>query len=85
MDKILLEPVEYYKSLPGKNIRSQITEIIGKNFEFSESVILQTKNIVDTIHNCSLIIDDIEDNSTLRRGYECAHIKYTMPLSLNAG
>lgn len=85
MDKILLEPVEYYKSLPGKNIRSHITEIIGKNFKFSESVILQTKNIVDTIHNCSLVIDDIEDNSTLRRGYECAHIKYTIPLSLNAG
>lgn len=34
MNNKLLEPVEYYKSLPGKNIRSQINEIIGKKFEF---------------------------------------------------
>lgn len=85
MNKILLEPVEYYKSLPGKNIRSHIINIIGKKFIFSDLIINQTNNIVDTIHNCSLIIDDIQDNSTLRRGYECAHIKYTMPFSLNAG
>lgn len=85
MNSKLLEPVEYYKSLPGKNIRSYITDVIGKNYNFSNSIIDETKKIVDTIHNCSLIIDDIEDNSTIRRGYECAHIKFTLPLSLNAG
>lgn len=85
ISKTLLEPVEYYKCLPGKNIRSDIINIIGKNYNFSELIINKTKNIVDTIHNCSLVIDDIQDNSKLRRGYECAHIKYTMPLSLNAG
>lgn len=74
MNNKLLEPVEYYKSLPGKNIRSYITDVIGKNFNFSNSIIDETKKIVDTIHNCSLIIDDIEDNSTLRRGYECAQL-----------
>lgn len=83
--KILLEPVEYYKSLPGKNIRSEIIKIIGKKYNFSDSVINETNNIVDIIHNCSLIIDDIQDDSKLRRGHECAHIKYTMPFSLNAG
>ena len=31
------------------------------------------------------MIDDIEDNSLLRRNVPCAHIKYGLPLSLNAG
>jgi geranylgeranyl pyrophosphate synthase len=83
--KVLLDPVEYYKSLPGKNIRSDIINIIGKSYKFSESIINEINNIIDTIHNCSLVIDDIQDDSKLRRGNECSHIKYTMPLSLNAG
>ena len=37
------------------------------------------------MHNASLVIDDIEDNSLLRRNKPCAHIKYGIPLSINAG
>ena len=37
------------------------------------------------MHNAALVIDDIQDNSLLRRRQECAHIKYGIPLTLNAG
>ncbi|MEM4633574.1 MAG: polyprenyl synthetase family protein, partial [Candidatus Anstonellaceae archaeon] len=40
---------------------------------------------IEMFHNFTLIHDDIEDNSLLRRGKPCLHIKYGLPLALNAG
>ncbi|MEM4554297.1 MAG: polyprenyl synthetase family protein [Candidatus Anstonellaceae archaeon] len=40
---------------------------------------------VEMFHNFTLIHDDIEDASLLRRGMPCMHIKYGVPLALNAG
>lgn len=40
---------------------------------------------VETLHNASLIIDDIEDNSVMRRGEDCCHVKFGLPVAINAG
>jgi geranylgeranyl diphosphate synthase, type I len=40
---------------------------------------------VELIHNFSLIHDDIEDNSSLRRGRPTVWSKWGIPLALNAG
>ena len=40
---------------------------------------------IELFHNLTLIHDDIEDNSLLRRGKPCLHIEYGIPLALNAG
>ncbi|MEM4348597.1 MAG: polyprenyl synthetase family protein, partial [Candidatus Anstonellaceae archaeon] len=40
---------------------------------------------IEMFHNFTLIHDDIEDGSLLRRGVPCMHIKYGVPLALNAG
>ena len=36
-------------------------------------------------HTGSLIVDDIQDDSRIRRGDVCLHVRYGMPLALNAG
>ena len=36
------------------------------------------------LHNASLLIDDIQDNSKLRRGVPVAHNIYGVPLTINA-
>jgi octaprenyl-diphosphate synthase len=41
--------------------------------------------MVEIAHNGSLIVDDIEDGATQRRGGEAEHIKFGMDLALNAG
>ena len=41
------------------------------------------KEIVGYLHNASLLIDDIEDNSRLRRGRPVAHKIYGLPNTLN--
>lgn len=39
---------------------------------------------VEMLHNASLLIDDIQDNSKLRRGVPVAHSIYGVPLTINA-
>ncbi len=41
--------------------------------------------MTELIHAGALVIDDIEDNSLLRRGQECLHLRYGVDVALNAG
>jgi len=85
MENILLEPVNYYKRQKGKNIRKILSDLFGKLLGVSETNIELINNITNDVHNASLVIDDIEDNGTLRRKQPCAHLKYGIPLSINSG
>jgi geranylgeranyl pyrophosphate synthase len=42
-------------------------------------------SIVEVLHAGSLIVDDIEDASTSRRGRPALHLSHGLPLALNAG
>jgi len=85
MEEILLEPVTYYKNLKGKNIRKLLGELLGKLLNVNDENILLINNIITDCHNASLVIDDIEDNSIMRRNQPCSHIKYGIPLAINSG
>jgi len=85
MEDILLEPVNYYKRQKGKNIRKVLGDLFGKLLGVSETNIELINDITNDSHNASLVIDDIEDNGTLRRNEPCAHLKYGTPLSINSG
>ena len=80
----LLEPVMYYKNLPGKNIRKNITFFVGNKFNINHELIHFTYQFIDDLHNASLIIDDIQDNSLLRRNAPTCHLKYGIPMSIGA-
>ena len=80
----LLEPIMYYKNLPGKNIRKIITSYIGNKFKVDNQLIVFTYNFIDDLHNASLVIDDIQDNSLIRRNSKTCHLKYGIPMSIGA-
>ena len=46
---------------------------------------LKAATAIEMFHNFTLIHDDIEDCSEMRRGRPCMHVKYGVPLALNAG
>lgn len=46
---------------------------------------LQFSALPEIIHNGTLMIDDIEDDSDLRRGEACIHKKYGVDVAVNAG
>ena len=83
-EKMLTEPVKYYLDLKGKNIRKYISNILGTYLGIDSQDLKNVDEIISIVHNASLVIDDIQDNSFLRRNQECAHIKYGVPLSINA-
>jgi geranylgeranyl diphosphate synthase type 3 len=85
METILLEPVNYYKRQKGKNIRKTLCNFFGKLLGVNDLNIDFINEITNDFHNASLVIDDIEDNGTLRRNNPCAHLIYGIPLSINAG
>ena len=56
-------------------------EALGKSSEYFEG----SACLAELIHSGALIIDDIEDNSPLRRGDKSLHVKYGLDVALNAG
>ncbi|KAL6931446.1 uncharacterized protein HGUI_03001 [Hanseniaspora guilliermondii] len=55
------------------------------NIEPQSKEIVAIMEFINILHNSSLLIDDIEDNSLERRGEKCAYIQYGTALTLNCG
>ncbi len=81
----VIDPAKYLLDLGGKRWRPvlmlTIIDALGKNSdEYIEFSI-----IPEVIHNATLIHDDIEDNSNVRRGAPAVHVKYGVDVALNLG
>lgn len=84
----MIETVKYIIASGGKRWRALLTVLFHQAFYTTDDVpsaIYQLASAVEFIHTASLIHDDIEDASELRRGKKAAHIKYGVDTALNAG
>lgn len=81
----LLGPARALLSRPGKGFRESLVRlcwsIAGGRGEMPSALPL----IVEIIHAGSLVIDDVEDDSSLRRGGACLHRLYGVPIAINVG
>lgn len=84
VDQIVLQPFEYIQKVPGKNIRSKLVLALNHWFKVPQEKIEHVTSIIQIIHTASLMQDDIQDDSKLRRGLPTAHLIYGMPVSLNS-
>lgn len=50
-----------------------------------EEAVLSCAYLCEMVHNGSLVVDDIEDDSKLRRGKPCLHLIYNVDVAVNAG
>lgn len=83
-EQSLLEPFRYINSVPGKNVRGKLIDCFQLWMKVeSDDVLTKVKDIVGDLHNASLLIDDIEDNSKLRRGQPVAHSIFGVPAVIN--
>lgn len=74
LDKTLIEPYHYINAVPGKDVRGKLIDCFNLWLKVPDASTLdEIKSIVADLHNASLLIDDIEDNSKLRRGVPVAH------------
>ncbi|KAJ3088038.1 Geranylgeranyl pyrophosphate synthase [Quaeritorhiza haematococci] len=82
-EKILLEPFTYLTTHPGKEIRTKLIEAFNHWLKVPEGELDTIRNVVEMLHTASLLIDDVEDDSSLRRGIPVAHKIYGTPLTIN--
>ncbi|TFY57716.1 hypothetical protein EVG20_g8429 [Dentipellis fragilis] len=78
------EPYTYVASMPGKDIRGRFIEAVNYWLHIQPEPLAVICKIVAMLHNASLLIDDIEDNSQLRRGQPVAHRIYGLPQAINS-
>ncbi len=74
-----------FLSLGGKRFRPLLALSSSLACGGKESDALPAAAAIELFHNFTLIHDDIEDNSQMRRGKPCLHIRHGVPLALNAG
>eukprot|EP00743_Colponemidia_sp_Colp-15_P007596 GILK01008213.1.p1 GENE.GILK01008213.1~~GILK01008213.1.p1 ORF type:complete len:314 (+),score=45.68 GILK01008213.1:34-975(+) len=79
----LLEPHRYLSQMPGKEVRAKLIDAFQIWLQIPEDRTEPIKKIIQKLHTASLLIDDIEDNSKLRRGAPVAHTIYGVPLTIN--
>lgn len=83
-DEKLLMPFTYIQQVPGKQIRSKLTLAFNYWLKVSDDKLRAIGEIVQMLHNSSLLLDDIQDNSILRRGIPVAHSIYGIASTINA-
>lgn len=82
-DQILLEPYNYLLQVGGKEIRTHLATAFNYWLQIPEDKLTIIIEVTQMLHNASLLIDDIEDNSVLRRGIPVAHHIYGVPHTIN--
>lgn len=83
-DEKILMPYTYIQQVPGKQIRQKLAAAFNYWLKISEEKLKAVGEIVQILHNASLLIDDIQDNSILRRGIPVAHSIYGVASTINA-
>jgi geranylgeranyl pyrophosphate synthase len=74
-----------FLDLGGKRFRPLLTMTCARAVGGAPSDGLPAGAAIELFHNFTLIHDDIEDDSQLRRGKPCLHIQHGLPLAINAG
>lgn len=83
-DEKLLQPFTYILQVPGKQIRAKLAHAFNYWLNIPADKLAVVGDIVQMLHNSSLLIDDIQDNSILRRGIPVAHSIYGVASTINA-
>ncbi|KAF4231839.1 hypothetical protein CNMCM6457_005138 [Aspergillus fumigatiaffinis] len=83
-DEHLPAPAEYISSLPSKGVREAFVDALNVWVMLPDRTVPQLKSIAQTLHNASLMLDDIEDSSTLRRGQPATHTVFGVGQTINS-
>jgi geranylgeranyl pyrophosphate synthase len=85
LNKVLAEPIWEYLNRGGKRWRPALFIIVVEALGGDMKKAKEFLPIVEMLHNGSIIIDDIEDDSDMRRGKPCVHKIHGLDVAINAG
>ena len=69
----------------GKRMRATLPWLIAKAVGDTHAGLLDIGAAIETVHNFTLVHDDIMDDDEIRRGRNAVHVEYGMPTAINAG
>ena len=69
----------------GKRMRATLPWLVARAVGDTHSGLLDIGAAIETIHNFTLVHDDIMDYDEIRRGRNAVHVEYDMPTAINAG
>ncbi|KAK4151149.1 isoprenoid synthase domain-containing protein [Chaetomidium leptoderma] len=77
-------PSRYLDSLPGKGMRDKTIDALNIWFNVPPHETAVIKRVVSLLHGASLMLDDIQDSSELRRGKPAAHMVFGTMQTINS-
>ncbi|GBC68801.1 Octaprenyl diphosphate synthase [archaeon HR01] len=81
----ILKPFWELMDRGGKRWRPALTFLAYEALGGRAEDIAELAALPEIIHNATLIVDDVEDGSILRRGKPCIHKIYGVDIAINAG
>lgn len=78
------EPINYVSGMPSKGVRTSLIDAMNQWFQIPSAQLAVVKRVIDLLHNSSLILDDIQDNSPMRRGKTATHLIFGEAQSINS-
>ncbi|KAJ9601951.1 geranylgeranyl pyrophosphate synthetase [Cladophialophora chaetospira] len=83
-EKIITGPYDYLFAHPGKDIRSGLIHAFNAWLHVPPKSLEIITKVVGMLHTSSLLIDDVQDNSVLRRGIPVAHNIFGTAQTINS-
>ena len=83
--RYLYDLVADYPRRGGKGMRPSLCLATARAFGAAPEQALFAAAFIELLHNASLVLDDIQDESEERRGAPALHVLHGVPLAMNAG
>ena len=83
-ERVVRGPFDYVTSHPGKDFRSQLIAGFNAWLEVPPERLSVITRVVGMLHESSLLVDDVQDSSELRRGFPVAHSIFGVAQTINS-
>ncbi|KAI2779740.1 isoprenoid synthase domain-containing protein [Daldinia loculata] len=83
-EKVLMGPFDYLFAHPGKDFRTLMVNSFNALLEVPQESLDVITKVVGMLHTASLLVDDVEDSSLLRRGLPVAHSIFGTAQTINS-
>lgn len=83
-EKVVRGPFDYVISHPGKDFRAQLIGAFNAWLDVPADSLEIITRAVGMLHESSLLVDDVQDSSELRRGFPVAHNIFGVAQTINS-
>lgn len=78
-----MRPYSYLLMAPGKQIRTRFIHAFNRWYNLDTEKLAVVTDVINILHNASLLVDDVQDSTNLRRGAPASHRVFGVPQTIN--